>query len=151
VVPGAEPMRNVRPRVPLARQRRELDALAELNRTHLEARGGDAELEARLRSFETAFGMQAAAPEAFDLSKETPATLALYGLERGSTRGFAWQCLVARRLVERGVRFVELIDTGASNNWDSHGDMMAHAPLAKNVDLAIAALLADLKQRGLLE
>ena len=73
-------------------------------------------------------------PEVLDLSKETDATLDLYGLERGSTKGFAWQCLMARRLVERGVRFVELIDTGSSNNWDSHADMKQHAPLAKNVD-----------------
>ncbi len=152
VVPGAEPMRNVRPRTPLPQQRRELEALAELNQLHLETRPGSAELEARIRSFETAYGMQAAAPEAFDLSKESDRTLALYGLPRGSTRGFAWQCLVARRLVERGVRFVELIDSGSSNNWDAHGDMISqHAPLAKNVDQPIAGLLKDLKQRGLLE
>ena len=76
--------------------------------------------------------MQTEAPEAFDLSKETDATLELYGLKRGETEGFGWQCLVARRLAERGVRFIELIDTGSSNNWDSHGDMAEHAPLAKN-------------------
>jgi len=152
VIPGPEPMRNIRPRVPLDKQRRELDALAELNRGHLNLRANDAELDARLRSFETAFGMQAAAPEAFDLSRETDETLALYGLPRGSTQGFAWQCLVARRLVERGVRFVELIDVGSSNNWDAHGDMISqHAPLAKNVDQPMAALLKDLKRRGLLD
>ena len=95
--------------------------------------------------------MQAEAPEAFDLSKETDATLQLYGLPRGSTKGFAWQCLVARRLAERGVRFIELIDTGASNNWDSHGDMADHGPLAKNVDQPIAGLLKDLKARGMLD
>ena len=71
--------------------------------------------------------------------------------ERGSTQGFAWQCLVARRLAERGVRFVELIDVGSSNNWDAHGDMLTHAPLAKNVDQPIAGLLRDLKQRGMLD
>lgn len=151
VVPGAEPMRNVRPRVPAADQRRELDALAELNRDHLKAHADDPTLAARLRSFETAFGMQAAAPEAFDLSKESDETLALYGLPRGGTTGFGWQCLAARRLVERGVRFVELIDTGSSNNWDSHGDMADHGRLAKNVDQPIAGLLADLKRRGLLD
>jgi uncharacterized protein (DUF1501 family) len=75
----------------------------------------------------------------------------LYGLERGRTTGFAWQCLMARRLVERGVRFVELIDTGSSGNWDSHGDMMDHARLAKNVDQAIAGLIKDLKSRGLFD
>lgn len=72
-------------------------------------------------------------------------------MERGSTEGFAWQCLAARRLVERGVRFVELIDTGSSGNWDSHGNMLDHVKLAKNVDQPIAALLKDLKGRGLLE
>jgi hypothetical protein len=149
VLPGAEPMRNVLPRVPLDRQRKELDALAELNRDHLEERDRDPNLDARLRSFETAFGMQSAAPEAFDLSKESDETLKLYGLNRGQNTGFGWQCLAARRLVERGVRFVELIDTGSSGNWDSHGDMAEHGRLAKNVDLPIAGLLADLKRTGL--
>jgi uncharacterized protein (DUF1501 family) len=151
VEPSAEPMRNVRPKVPLARQKRELEALEELNRAHLAGRGGDDRLAARMRTFQTAFGMQMAAPEAFDLSKESEETLKLYGLKRGSTQGFAWQCLVARRLAERGVRFVELIDSGASNNWDAHGDMITqHAPLARNVDQPIAGLLTDLKRRGLL-
>ncbi len=152
VVPGAEPMRNIRPRVPLKQQERELAALAEINGDHLARHEGDPALAARIRSFETAFGMQMAAPEAFDFSGESDETLALYGLRRGSTGGFAWQCLAARRLVERGVRFVELIDSGSSNNWDAHGDMIGgHAPLAKNVDQATAGLLADLKRRGLLE
>jgi Protein of unknown function (DUF1501) len=152
VTPGPEPMRNVRPRTSPEVQRRELEALAELNGDHLARNGHAPELEARIRSFETAFGMQSAAPEAFDLSKETDETLLLYGLERGSTKGFAWQCLVARRLVERGVRFVELIDSGASNNWDAHGDMISqHAPLASNVDQATAGLIVDLKRRGLLD
>jgi hypothetical protein len=151
VVPGPEPMRNIKPRVPEATQRQELDALAELNRDHLGRRGNDPALAARLRSFETAFGMQAAAPDAFDLSKETDETLNLYGLNRGQTNGFGWQCLAARRLVERGVRFVELIDTGSSGNWDSHGDMADHGRLAKNVDQPMAGLLKDLKRRGLLD
>jgi hypothetical protein len=125
--------------------------VAEANRRHLEDRQGDAALEARIKSFETAFGMQREAPEAFDLSGESDATLALYGLPRGKTDGFAWQCLVARRLAERGVRFIELIDTGSSGNWDSHGNMQEHAPLAKNVDQAAAGLIVDLKQRGLLD
>jgi hypothetical protein len=152
VVPSAEPMRNVRPLVPPAQQRQELDAIAELNQLHLAARRNDAALAARVRTFELAFGMQSAAPEAFDLSRETDETLGLYGLPRGSTQGFAWQCLVARRLAERGVRFIELIDSGASNNWDAHGDMIGqHAPLAKNVDRPIAGLLKDLKRRGMLD
>src|SRR5262249_30006486 len=124
----------------------------ELNQAHLAQRTNDAGLAARIRSFETAFGMQTAAPEAFDLSKETEETLASYGLKRGSTNGFAWQCLVARRLAELGVRFIELIDSGSSNNWDAHGDMISqHAPLAKNVDQPIAGLLKDLKRRGMLK
>ena len=86
--------------------------------------------------------MQTEAPEAFDLSKETDETLELYGLKRGDTESFGWQCLVARRLAERGVRFIELIDTGSSNNWDSHGDMADHEPLAKKIDQPIAGLLA---------
>ncbi len=151
VVPGAEPVANIKPRVPLTKQALELAALAKLNRRHLATRAEDPMLAARLKSFETAFGMQMAVPDAFDFKSETDATLNLYGLERGSTKGFAWQCLGARRLIERGVRFVELIDTGSSGNWDSHGDMMDHARLAKNVDQPIAALLKDLKSRGMLE
>ena len=152
VVPGPRPMPNIAPRVAPALQRRELDALSGLNRDHLDSHGGDPALAARIRSFETAFGMQLEAPEAFDLSAESDETHALYGLERGAASGFGWQCLVARRLAERGVRFVELIDSGSSNNWDAHGDMIAqHAPLAKNVDRPIAGLLADLKRRGLLD
>ncbi len=151
VVPGPQPIANVKPRVGMSRQELELAALRRLNRQHLAHRSGHALAEARIKSFETAFGMQMAAPEAFDLSGESDATHELYGLERGSTEGFAWQCLAARRLVERGVRFVELIDTGSSGNWDSHGNMMDHVKLAKNVDQPIAGLLKDLKARGLLE
>lgn len=151
VVPGAEPVANVRPRIAPTRQQLELAALAQFDRQHLAERPGNPQLAARLRSFETAFGMQAAVPDLFDLSRESDATLALYGLERDSTSGFAWQCLAARRMVERGVRFVELIDTGSSGNWDSHGNMQDHARLAKNVDQPIAGLLKDLKSRGLLD
>jgi len=151
VMPGAEPVANVKPRVAMDEQHRELTALAQLNRLHLATRADDPALAARIKTFETAFGMQMAVPDAFDLSRETEATHRLYGLERGSAKGFAWQCLVARRLIERGVRFVELIDTGSSGNWDSHGDMMDHARLAKNVDQPIAGLLRDLASRGMLE
>jgi hypothetical protein len=152
VVPGPEPMPNIKSRQPTkALQQLELGLAQAFNRKHLAGRQDDPNLAARITSFETAFGMQAEAPEAFDLSQETAHTLQLYGLPPGSTAGFAWQCLVARRLAERGVRFIELIDTGASNNWDSHGDMSAHGPLAKNVDQPIAALLKDLKARGMLD
>jgi uncharacterized protein (DUF1501 family) len=131
-------------------QELELGLLSKLNERHLASRAADPQLAARIKSYETAFGMQAEMPEVFDLSRESDATLKLYGLERGSTQGFAWQCLVARRLAERGVRFVELIDVGSSANWDAHGDMLTHAPLAKNIDQPIAGLLEDLKQRGML-
>jgi Protein of unknown function (DUF1501) len=152
VIPGAEPVPNLKRRVGSEKlQRMELEALESMNRAHLAGRVGDADLEARIKSYETAFGMQMAMPEAFDLSGESDATLEMYGLPRGGSQGFAWQCLVARRLVERGVRFVELIDTGSSNNWDSHGDMADHARLAKNVDRPIAGMLRDLRSRGLLD
>ncbi|MDP7276632.1 MAG: DUF1501 domain-containing protein, partial [Planctomycetaceae bacterium] len=152
VVPGKNPLPNIRPRVArMELQKMELDLLARLNRVHQKTREADQALDARIRSFETAFGMQREAPEAFDLSGETQATLNLYGLERGATSGFGWQCLVARRLAERGVRFLELIDVGSNNNWDSHGNMADHARLAKSIDRPIAGLLTDLKQRGMLE
>lgn len=151
VVPGQEPVRNVEPRVPSELQQLELAVLKEIDLDYHRSRGSDPQLQARIQSFETAFGMQMAVPDAFDFSKETEATLSNYGLKPNQTTGFGWQCLAARRLVERGVRFVELIDTGSSNNWDAHGDMMTHEPLAKNVDQPIAALLRDLKQRGMLD
>jgi hypothetical protein len=149
---GAEPIPNLARRAPSQKiQELELGLLDRFNRKHHQQRPADPALAARIKTYETAFGMQREMPEVLDLSKETDATLKLYGLERGSTKGFAWQCLIARRLAERGVRFVELIDVGSSNNWDAHGDMKTHGPLAKNVDQAIAGLLKDLKSRGLLE
>ena len=151
VQPGAEPVANITPRVAPDRQRLELEALQALNQQHRSSRTVDPLLAARMRSFETAFGMQMAVPDAFDFSMETSGTMSSYGLQPGQTSGFGWQCLAARRLVERGVRFVELIDTGSSGNWDAHGDMMSHVGLARNVDQPIAALLRDLKQRGMLE
>jgi len=152
VSPGADPVANIRRRVDNARlQELELGLMAKMNARHLAERPEDALLSARMKSFETAFGMQAEMPEVLDLSRESDATLKLYGLERGSTQGFAWQCLMARRLAERGVRFVELIDVGSSDNWDAHGDMLTHTPLARNVDQAVAGLLQDLKARGMLD
>ena len=152
VVPGAEPVANLRPRVAQpAQQKLELDALAEFNKAHLEHRTDDPALAARIKSFETAFGMQTEMPESLDLSKEDDKTLALYGLKRGQTDGFGWQCLVARRLVQRGVRFVELIHTGSSGNWDSHGNMADHGRLAKQVDQPMAGLIQDLKRTGLFD
>jgi Protein of unknown function (DUF1501) len=151
IIPGPDPIPNARRRVAADLQQLELTLLADANREHLARRDADAALEARIRSYETAFGMQQAAPEVFDLTQESAATLQMYGLEPGQTTGFGWQCLVGRRLAERGVRFIELIDTGSSGNWDSHGNMADHGRLAPNVDRPVAALITDLKQRGLLD
>ena len=151
VVPGSEPVANVKPRVSIEQQRLELAALQAMNGLHRRGRPHDDALQARVRSFETAFGMQMEVPDAFDFSQESARTLDSYALQPGQTSGFGWQCLAARRLIERGVRFVELIDTGSAGNWDAHGDMMTHVSLAKNVDQPIAALLKDLKRRGMLE
>ena len=151
VVAGDEPVPNLNRRSPSPQiQQAELSLLERFNRRHLQSRASDPELAGRIKSYETAFGMQREMPEVLDLSKETEATLKLYGLERGQTNGFGWQCLIARRMAERGVRFIELIDVGASKNWDAHGDMKTHEPLARNVDQATAGLLKDLKSRGLL-
>jgi hypothetical protein len=152
VVPGAEPIANLTPRVAdPGQQRLELDALRAFDEAHLASRHADPSLESRIRSFETAYGMQTEMPDALDLKTETDDTLSLYGLQRGQSDGFAWQCLVARRLVERGVRFVELIHTGSSNNWDSHGNMADHGRLAPEVDKPIAGLIQDLKRKGLFD
>jgi hypothetical protein len=152
VVPGTEPIANLRPRVAdTSRQQLELDALKAFNESHQSSRSDDPALAARIKSFETAFGMQSEMPEALDLSKEDEKTLALYGLKRGQADGFGWQCLVARRLVQRGVRFVELIHTGSSGNWDSHGNMADHGSLAKQVDTPMAGLIQDLKRVGLFD
>ena len=107
-----------------------------------------------MEMFETARGLQDAAPEALDLRKEPDAVLRLYGIERDDKTSYAAQCILARRLVERGVRFIEIIDTigACSDNWDSgHRDMALHANYARRVDQPIAALITDLKQRGLLQ
>jgi hypothetical protein len=152
VIPGAEPIPHLGRRSKIdGLQEGELGLAQAFDREFLKQNGNDSELAARIRSFETAFRMQTEAPDAFDLSKETDETLKLYGLQRSKPEGFAWQCLMARRLVERGVRFVELVDTGAYDNWDAHGDMKTCIPLAKNVDQPIAGLIQDLKRRGMLD
>jgi hypothetical protein len=152
VIPGNEPVPHVKPRVAShVLQEMERKLRNRLNQVHQERRQADLTVDARIRSFETAFGMQRAAPEAFDLSRESERTLEMYGIKRGDTNGFGWQCLMARRLSERGVRFIELIDVGSNNNWDSHGNMGDHERLARNIDKPLAGLLADLKQRGMLE
>lgn len=152
VVPGTTPIPNLDRRTPQAQvQELELGLAEAFNRRHLLRHGEDSDLAARIRTFETAFHMQTEAREVFDLSRESDDTLALYGLQRGQTEGFGWQCLVARRLAERGVRFIELIDCGSSHNWDQHSDMAEHAQRAQYIDRPIAGLLKDLKRTGLLE
>ena len=152
IVGGPQPVADLARRAATEKvQSLELDLLSRLNKQHQTSRPGDPALAARLQSFETAFGMQSEMPGVFDFSKETDATMNLYGLERGQTKGFGWQCLVARRLAERGVRFIELIDTGSSGNWDVHGEINNMTPLAKNVDRPIAGLIKDLKSRGMLD
>lgn len=149
---GDEPIPDLNRRSPSKKiQELELGLLDRFNRKHRQSRPANSALDARIKSFETAFGMQMEMPGVLDLSKETDATHKLYGLERGSNKGFAWQCLVARRMAERGVRFIELIDVGSHSNWDAHGDMKTHEPLARNIDQPIAGLLKDLKSRGLLD
>ena len=152
VLAGAEPVPDLVRRSPSPQvQEMELSLLDKINRRHQQRFPTNPDLAARIKSYETAFGMQMTMPQVLDLNKETDATLKLYGMERGQTTGFGWQCIVARRMIEQGVRFVELIDVGSSKNWDAHGDIHTHAPLAKNIDLPVAGLLTDLKSRGLLK
>jgi hypothetical protein len=148
------PIRNLKnPRLNLAQQRTELDTLARLNKLSATQHDDDTEFSARIAAFELAFRMQTEAPEAFDLTKESPTTEKLYGLDRTETAEFGRQCLLARRLVERGVRFVQLYHTtGGFQPWDQHGDLKAgHTRNALATDQPIAGLLEDLKARGLLD
>jgi hypothetical protein len=137
-------------------QRREVALVQGLNRLAQVEYPEDAALTARIRSYETAFGMQSALPEVVDLSRETADTHALYGLDRPETRPFGQQCLVARRLVERGVRFVQVYNGGNPENdsgdWDSHEQLQEkHARMCLQADRPIAGLLKDLKRRGMLD
>lgn len=135
-------------------QRDVLDSLRRLNERHLAQRPDNTDLSSRIASYELAFNMQQEAPEAVDLTQETEATREMYGLNDKETNPFGTRCLLARRMVERGVRFIQVYSGGAHNddNWDAHGDLVKnHGRLAKATDQPIAALLKDLKQRGLLE
>ena len=152
VVPGKEPIVDLQRRTPQEKiQQLEIGLTKSINDLHLAERGNDQELAARIRTFETAFHMQTEAFEAFDIANESQETLDLYGLKDGQSEGFGWKCLVARRLAQRGVRFIELIDGSSSKNWDQHGNMAEHADHAKVIDLPIAGLLKDLKRSGMLE
>ncbi len=131
-----------------------LDTLRENNQEHLATRQDMHDLAARISSYELAFKMQTSAPEAVDLSQESQATLDLYGVGNERTDDFGRRCLITRRLVERGVRFIQLYSGGAHNddNWDAHGDLKKnHEFHAGNTDLPIAGLMQDLKDRGLLD
>jgi hypothetical protein len=133
-------------------QRRQLDLLAKLNRRHQEQNPGEAELAARIESFELAYRMQMAAPEAFDIDNEPEYIRKMYGVDEKRCAHFAKQALVARRMVERGVRFVQIYSGGMENerSWDGHRDIDGnHRQFAGETDQPIGALLTDLKQRGL--
>ncbi len=135
-------------------QRRLIDSIQNANQSHLETRIGNDDLASRIASYELAYNMQKTAPEAVDLKDESADTLAMYGIDKPDTNDFGTRCLMARRLVQRGVRFVQLYSGGAHNddNWDAHGDLeINHNRHAGRTDQPIAALLADLKRTGMLD
>jgi hypothetical protein len=134
-----------------ARQRAKLELLGEFDQEYAAAVAHQSELEARIKSYELAYRMQSAAPEAVDLAAETEETKRLYGLDEKPTAAFGRNCLLARRLVERGVRFVQLYH-GSGSKWDSHSNIEEkHADLCRQMDKPVAGLLADLRRRGLLD
>jgi hypothetical protein len=142
------------PDMPSAQQRAQLDLVARLNRRHIENPAAESDLAARVESFELAYRMQMAAPEALDIAKESQATQKLYGLDNPKCAHFAKQCLIARRLVERGVRTVQIYSGGMDNekSWDGHSNIVSnHRGFAAETDQPIAGLLTDLQSRGLLD
>jgi hypothetical protein len=150
---GEHPILDLSPPQGMSRaaQRRTLDLIGKLNGQHLASRGDNPELNARIRAYELAYRMQAAAPEAVDLGRESEETRRLYGLDRAETADFGTRCLLARRLVERGVRFVQVY-SGDVNGWDAHDDVEAnHARMCAKTDRPVSGLLKDLRRRGLLE
>lgn len=149
--PGDHPIIDLKSPVSDARQREKLGLIQELNDLHRRERPEDTELAARQSAYELAFQMQATAPEAVDLSKETARTKEAYGLNRKETAEFGHRCLLARRLIERGVRFVQIY-SGAGSKWDAHGDLEGnHTRMCASVDQPTTALIRDLKARGLLD
>ena len=145
----ANPIANLAGARPPSAQRASLDLLRRLNERHAQARSDDSSLEARIASFELAYRMQTEAPEAFDVDRESEETKRLYGMDRKECREYARQCLMARRLLERGVRFVEVF---SPINWDHHEKLKAKLPAnCAAVDQPVAGLLQDLKARGLLD
>ena len=154
ITPGETPIPNLQPATSKTKQDLELGLLSSLNKQHLTNRESDNSLKARISSFKTAQGLQTEAPEIMDLSNETQATLDLYGATQENPTSYASQVIMARRMIEAGVRFVEVIDAvgACRDNWDSaHRDIASHEKYAKRVDQPTAALIRDLKQRGLLD
>jgi hypothetical protein len=156
VRPTGTPIDNLQPPHGMTEelQRSQLDLLGQLNRLQLQQRPEESELAARIESFELAYRMQAAAPEALELAGESAETLDLYGVGREECDHFARQCLTARRLVERGVRFVQIYSGGMENqrSWDGHSDIDGnHRQFAGETDQPVAGLLSDLERRGLLD
>ncbi|MBB74979.1 MAG: hypothetical protein CMJ75_10760, partial [Planctomycetaceae bacterium] len=153
IKPGDEPLSHLQAASPAHLQKMELGLLETLNRKHLRRRPGDAQLATRMDSFRTAKGLQDLAPEVLDVRRESKRTLALYGAQPGDRTSYAAQCVMARRLIENGVRFVEIIDAvgACRDNWDAaHRDVSTHAKYARRVDQPIAGLIKDLQQRDLL-
>jgi hypothetical protein len=151
---GATPIVDLNPRQDVggAEQRRELDLLRWMNERHAAERTATGELEARIAAYELAFRMQTQAPELVDLRRESEATQKLYGLDDPVTEPFGRQCLLARRMVERGVRFVKVLHGAGGDRWDDHGAIADRLPVhCREVDQPVAGLLKDLKSRGLLE
>ena len=149
--PGDSPILNLKAGTSADRQRGQLDLIRRLNDIHLRDRADDTELTARQAAYELAFRMQATAPEAVDLSAEPERVKEAYGLNRKETAEFGHRCLLARRLVERGVRFVQIY-CGAGSAWDAHGDLEGnHGRMCARADRPTAALIADLKARGMLD
>ena len=151
--PGPRPVLHLQPPpgMTTARQSATLELVRQMNTLHAAGRPGDTQLAARMNAYELAFRMQSAAPELVDVSRESEATRNLYGLDDPVTREFGTRCLLARRLVERGVRFVQLY-SGDTNGWDAHENVLDnHTELCARTDKPVAGLLRDLKQRGLLE
>lgn len=148
---GTQPMLHLRPQpeIGLYQQRRTLEFVQQLNREHLALRDFDDELSARIQAYELAFRMQSAAPELVDLREETQDTLSMYGVDQKETRDFGQRCLLARRMIERGVRIVQVY-SGDTNGWDAHSDVLTnHTKMCRATDKPVAALLTDLKRRGL--
>jgi hypothetical protein len=150
---GSTPILNLAPPAGISdeEQRGKIDFLKSLNERFGRGKEDDSELDARARSYEMAYQMQAAAPEAVDISQETEATRALYGIDDPATAVYGANCLMARRLVERGVRFVEVY-SGSGSRWDAHSDLTTnHNQNCRSADKPVAGLIADLKQRGMLQ